>query len=278
MEFETFKYNCDNLPIDMEEHSYMEEHYCNEFVYSAEIYQSTSVTEFNLVCERNHLKSLIGRIVEVCPSYPFFWWWIPDCGCYLLWNSYWLNPIKRQNFWWKGHTSTTPLIGMGDVVSYGIGASLLGSFSDRFGRKKMIILAIAMLVVFHSSSRTVEVWPYRLNSAFVIYSKIISIIAKSWKIEDFIWFCCIWVYYIAKPWLLADYLDFSSWIYFNQSNCLIKSTLVPDSIFRRFCHFGNSHYFSVFKYFLNILSIWTAKVIYLNKYWCVDFKDDGQIS
>ena len=72
MEFETFKYNCDNLPIDMEEHSYMEEHYCNEFVYSAEIYQSTSVTEFNLVCERNHLKSLIGRIVEVCPSYPFF--------------------------------------------------------------------------------------------------------------------------------------------------------------------------------------------------------------
>ena len=44
------------------------------------------------------------------------------------------------------------LIGMGDVASYGIGASLLGSFSDRFGRKKMILLAIGMLCIFHPLS------------------------------------------------------------------------------------------------------------------------------
>ena len=66
MEFETFQHNCDNFSNDIE----MEEHYCNEFVYSTEVYQSSSVTEFNLVCERNHLKSLIGRIVEVCPFCP----------------------------------------------------------------------------------------------------------------------------------------------------------------------------------------------------------------
>lgn len=47
---------------------------------------------------------------------------------------------------------------MGDVASYGIGASVLGSFSDRFGRKKMIILAIAMLSLFHVSSSFAETY------------------------------------------------------------------------------------------------------------------------
>ena len=47
---------------------------------------------------------------------------------------------------------------MGDVASYGIGASVLGSFCDRFGRKKMIILAIAMLSVFHVSSSFAETY------------------------------------------------------------------------------------------------------------------------
>ena len=47
---------------------------------------------------------------------------------------------------------------MGDVASYGIGASVLGSFSDRFGRKKMIILAIAMLSLFHVSSSYAETY------------------------------------------------------------------------------------------------------------------------
>ena len=38
------------------------------------------------------------------------------------------------------------------MVSYGIGASILGSITDKIGRKKIIMLAIVMLSLFHTSS------------------------------------------------------------------------------------------------------------------------------
>ena len=44
------------------------------------------------------------------------------------------------------------------MVSYGIGASILGSITDKIGRKKIIMLAILMLSLFHTSSSFAETY------------------------------------------------------------------------------------------------------------------------
>ena len=44
------------------------------------------------------------------------------------------------------------------MVSYGIGASILGSITDKIGRKKIIMLAIVMLSLFHTSSSFAETY------------------------------------------------------------------------------------------------------------------------
>ena len=50
-----YEFNCNLIENDFH-HEETEYHLCQEFVYSSELYHSTAVTEFDLVCERNHLK------------------------------------------------------------------------------------------------------------------------------------------------------------------------------------------------------------------------------
>ena len=51
-----YEFNCDMIDHELISTEETEYQYCQEFVYSDEIYQSTAVTEFNLVCDRNHMK------------------------------------------------------------------------------------------------------------------------------------------------------------------------------------------------------------------------------
>ena len=51
-----YEFNCDMINHELVNIEETEDQYCQEFVYSDEVYQSTAVTEFNLVCDRNHMK------------------------------------------------------------------------------------------------------------------------------------------------------------------------------------------------------------------------------
>ena len=53
------KLDCNNVIELINNGSETEEIKCDEFVFSKDIYKSSSVTEFNLVCDRNHLKVYI---------------------------------------------------------------------------------------------------------------------------------------------------------------------------------------------------------------------------
>ena len=54
-DLQKYEFNCDLIENDFQPEE-TENHLCQEFVYSSEVYHSTAVTEFDLVCERNHLK------------------------------------------------------------------------------------------------------------------------------------------------------------------------------------------------------------------------------
>ena len=51
-----YEFNCDMIDHELVSNEETEDNYCQEFVYSDEVYQSTAVTEFNLVCDKNHMK------------------------------------------------------------------------------------------------------------------------------------------------------------------------------------------------------------------------------
>ena len=50
------KYNCDQI-VEMFDQNEMDQRECDEFVYSKGVFESSAVTEFDLVCDRNHLKA-----------------------------------------------------------------------------------------------------------------------------------------------------------------------------------------------------------------------------
>ena len=50
------KYNCDQI-VETFDQNEMDQRECDEFVYSKDVFESSAVTEFDLVCDRNHLKA-----------------------------------------------------------------------------------------------------------------------------------------------------------------------------------------------------------------------------
>ena len=49
-------YNCDQMGEILDQNE-MDKRKCDAFVYSKDVFESSAVTEFDLVCDRNHLKA-----------------------------------------------------------------------------------------------------------------------------------------------------------------------------------------------------------------------------
>ena len=50
-------YNCDQMGEILDQNE-MDKRKCDAFVYSKDVFESSAVTEFDLVCNRNHLKAI----------------------------------------------------------------------------------------------------------------------------------------------------------------------------------------------------------------------------
>ena len=65
-------YNCDQI-VEMLGQNELDKGECDEFVYSKDVFESSAVTEFDLVCNRNHLKASHSNLSIICSKlhWPF---------------------------------------------------------------------------------------------------------------------------------------------------------------------------------------------------------------
>ena len=65
-------YNCDQMGEILDQNE-MDKRKCDAFVYSKDVFESSAVTEFDLVCNRNHLKASHSNLSIICSKlhWPF---------------------------------------------------------------------------------------------------------------------------------------------------------------------------------------------------------------